>query len=288
MAMGGANLSGLKGKLRSGVKSMADQAKGLFSSGQLVKAQVIVSDGSTNLYPPVTVQFNPSEYTITRGLKLSDKKPLGKDPSATPEQVVRGESSQLSIKLYFDTVTDLYSYSLSAVGKSVSQSGLAGALKGAASKDTLKSLAKSQFLPSTSKDPATVCDALMSLVKYAHEGHTPPTVRFLWGKLDFQGRVVSSTVQYTMFAPDGTPVRAAVDLMICGEEKNLTQHTAQYPFHSPDRTKERMLSEGDQLWMMAQREYDDPAKWKVIAQANNILNPRKVESAVSLKVPSIK
>lgn len=288
MAMGGASLSGIKGKLQSGAKSLADKAKGMLSTGQLVKAQMIVKDNTTNLYPPVTVQFNPSEYTISRGLKLSSKKPLGKDPAAVKEQVVRGESARLNVKLYFDTITDLHSYSLASVGKAVSGGGLAGALKGAASKANLTALAKNQLLPASAKDPATVCDALMSLVKYAHEGHTPPTVRFLWGKLDFEGRVEHSTVQYTMFAPDGTPVRATVDLVICGEERGLTQHMAEYPFQSPDRTKERMLGAGDQLWMLAQEEYDDPGKWKVIAEANGILNPRKVESAVSLKVPSIK
>ena len=40
--------------------------------------------------------------------------------------------------------------------------------------------------------------------------------------------------------------------------------------------------------MVASREYDDPAQWKVIAEANDILNPRKLETAATLKVPSIK
>ena len=278
--MADANLSGLTQKLKTGVSSLADKAKNSLTSAQLVKAKVIVSDGTTNLYAPVTVQFNPSEYTITRSVRLSARKPLGRDPATTPEQVVRGESARLSVRLYFDTVTDLYSYSLAGAA-SVVQGGLPSA-------EQAKTLAKTQLMPGKNNDPATACDALMSLVKYAHEGHTPPTVRFLWGKLDFTGRVESSTVQYTMFAPDGTPVRAAVDLTLCGEETGLTQHQSQYPFQSPDRTKERTLAEGDRLWMLAQQEYDDPTKWKLIAEANGILNPRKVESAVSLKVPSIK
>ena len=287
MAMSGTRLSAMKSKLQSGAKTLSEKAKEKLNGGQLVKAKLIVTDGSSNLYAPVTVQFNPSEYSISRGLHLEEKKPLGQDPGTTPEQVTRGEPARLSVKLYFDTITDLYSYSLKYIGRSVSQNG-AAALKGMANPAALKSLAKNQLLPAGSQDPATVCDALMSLVKYAHEGHTPPTVRFLWGKLDFSGRVESSSVQYTMFAPDGTPVKATVDLVICGEEQGLTQHMAQYPFQSPDRTKERVLREGDQLWMLAQQEYSDPAKWRVIAGANGILNPRRVESAVSLKVPSIK
>lgn len=280
MAMSDAKSSGLTQKLKTGASSLIKKVKDSQVSAQLVKAQVIISDGTSNLYAPVTVQFNPSEYTISRSVKLSGKKPLGRDPAATPEQVVRGESARLSVRLYFDTITDLESFSLAGTAKLVKA--------GVPSAQTAKSLAQKQLLPGKNNDPATACDALMSLVKYAHEGHTPPTVRFLWGKLDFEGRVESSSVQYTMFSPDGTPVRAAVDLTLCGEESGLTQHQSQYPFQSPDRTKARTLAEGDRLWMMAQQEYDDPAKWKIIAKANKILNPRKVESAVSLKVPSIK
>ena len=62
----------------------------------------------------------------------------------------------------------------------------------------------------------------------------------------------------------------------------------QLPFESPDRTKERTLTQGDQLWMIAGQEYSDPGQWKVIAEANDILNPRKLEGAVTLKVPSIR
>ena len=59
-------------------------------------------------------------------------------------------------------------------------------------------------------------------------------------------------------------------------------------FSSPNRTKERTLTEGDPLWLMAQQEYDDPAMWRTIAEANGILNPRKISGAMRLKVPSIK
>ncbi|MEG0109903.1 MAG: hypothetical protein RR675_02205 [Oscillospiraceae bacterium] len=40
--------------------------------------------------------------------------------------------------------------------------------------------------------------------------------------------------------------------------------------------------------MMAQQEYDNPAMWKPIAKANDILNPRSLDGITALKVPSIK
>ena len=128
----------------------------------------------------------------------------------------------------------------------------------------------------------------MRLLKFNSETHQPPLVNFIWGPLDFEGRVESIHTTYTMFSSDGTPVRAKVDLRITGSERQDMNLAQQLPFESPDRTKERTLAQGDQLWMVASREYDDPAQWKVIAEANDILNPRKLETAATLKVPSIK
>ena len=68
----------------------------------------------------------------------------------------------------------------------------------------------------------------------------------------------------------------------------MFQGKHQLTFSSPDRTKERMLTEGDQLWMLAQQEYDDPAQWRAIAAANGILNPRQLAGARALKLPPIK
>lgn len=40
----------------------------------------------------------------------------------------------------------------------------------------------------------------------------PPMVLFTWGSLQFKGVIESLNVKYTMFLPDGTPVRATCDV----------------------------------------------------------------------------
>lgn len=226
----------------------------------------------------LTVQFNPSEYSISRRVSLSQRQTLGKDSVPQKSYAVSSAPSVLTVALYFDGISDLHDLSL---GGLISTAGTAGA--GAAAAMALKD----QFLPG-GKDPTNACADLMRLVKFNKETHQPPMVNFIWGPLDFEGRLESLQAHYTMFAPDGTPVRARVELRIVGEERSLVDAGAQQPFESPDRTKERTLAQGDQLWMIAGQEYDDPGKWKVIAEANGILNPRRLESAAVLKVPSIK
>ena len=100
--------------------------------------------------------------------------------------------------------------------------------------------------------------------------------------------MASSAISYTMFAKDGTPLRAKLQITIVGEETELLQSRMAHTFSSPNRTKERTLTEGDPLWLMAQQEYDNPAMWRTIAEANGILNPRRITRAMTLKVPSIK
>ncbi len=268
MAEAGSKLKGLAGKAKKKVS-------GLVNGQKLEKAKLFVYNPTGTTALPIEVQFNPSEYHISRGLILSDKHVIGRDSTPDDEQVSAGDNATLNLSLYFDTITDLHSIALKGLKSEYTTKGVKG-------------MAKDQLWRTSNDKPAIVCDQIMTLIKYAHDQHTPPKVRFVWGKLDFDGKIISSQISYTMFAPDGTPVRAKLDLTLKGEEKMFVQKSAARPLESPDRTKERVLLGEDQLWMMANEEYDDPAKWKVIAQANGILNPRKLEEAVTLKVPSIK
>lgn len=247
---------------------------------KLEKARLEIIAGSnartTTEKKTVTVQFNPSEYTIERHAHLSRRQSLGNNGSPDQGQVPAGEPARLIVPLYFDAVTEL-----PALGTSEAKSSASGA-------EGLVPLLRESATAGSKENPAAACAEIMQLVKFVRQCHQPPKVNFLWGTLDFIGVVENATAQYTMFAPGGTPVQARVQLVIVGEERAVIQQSTQQPNESPNRTKERTLAQGDQLWMIAGQEYDDPGQWKVIAEANGILNPRRLERAVVLKVPSIK
>ncbi len=56
---------------------------------------------------------------------------------------------------------------------------------------------------------------LLALAEPLPELKRPPRVRVTWGTLPaFEGVIVSVSTKYTMFLPDGTPVRATVNLTL--------------------------------------------------------------------------
>lgn len=255
------------------------------SGSGLVKAQIIyrskgsMTDGGCTY---MDVQFNPSEYSISRGLKVDKRVPSGKQGDDAGNQVASGDASVLKVSLYFDAYTDLKSASL----KKMADAGLQ-TFQGSPTA-LLKEAGKTVFAE-THSDVNERCEKFTDLVRFMCQKHAPPVIRFVWGDgLQFEGVVISSVANYTMFAPNGVPVRMKLDLEIMGEEVNNILEDESKPNESPDRTKERTMSIGDQLWMVAQDEYGDPAQWKEIARANDILNPRTVNRAMRLKVPSIR
>lgn len=48
-----------------------------------------------------------------------------------------------------------------------------------------------------------------------------------------------------------------------------------------------VVEKGDTLWDIADEEYGDPTKWEVIAEANDIENPRDLEPGTTLVIPEL-
>jgi nucleoid-associated protein YgaU len=59
------------------------------------------------------------------------------------------------------------------------------------------------------------------------------------------------------------------------------------PFGSPDTAKYKTVEEGESLWRYAADEYGDPDKWREIASANSIANPRLIKSGRMVQIPAL-
>lgn len=235
---------------------------------QKKKAHLIISKGEGTRFIKLEAQFNPSEYRIHRGLSLSRVKALGSNPTPADTRAAADNAATLSVKLHFDTASELFSLFSSKPS-----------LQG------LKTVAAYGLYNTKKFIPKDVTQALVDLVMFDADAHAPNNVRLVWGTLDFVGKVESCAVSNTMFAPDGTVLRVSVDLTIRGEEQRVI-NKKRSPFNSPDRTKERTLGMMDELWMHAEAEYSDPEMWRPIAKANNILNPRRI-SLSKISIPPI-
>lgn len=119
------------------------------------------------------------------------------------------------------------------------------------------------------------------------ELHRPPLCRLTWGLYtfeDFQWVMTSYTQNLTLFLQNGTPVRATV---VCAFRQWRSDDVEQKILNtqSPDVAKTRIVRRGETLSSIAAEEYNDPALWRPIAEANGIDNPRKIAPGLLLAIP---
>lgn len=127
---------------------------------------------------------------------------------------------------------------------------------------------------------------IVGLLDIDKDLHAPPQCKFIWGSLSFQGVLEKVSQRYTMFDRSGKPVRATLNVSFKAVQtmKEQLQHI---PRQSADRTKQRTVKQGDQLWQIAAEEYEDPALWRAIAKANDLSDPRQLEPGSLLKIPRL-
>ncbi|TMA10470.1 MAG: LysM peptidoglycan-binding domain-containing protein, partial [Deltaproteobacteria bacterium] len=129
-------------------------------------------------------------------------------------------------------------------------------------------------------------EKILDLAVVNADKHRPPKVMFAWGGFKFTGFIESLTVRYTMFLPDGKPCRATANVSM-KELLTAKEQLEKKPRNSPDHTKRRTLKTGETLALIAHEEYDDPAEWRRIADANGIMDPRDVKPGTVLTLPPI-
>jgi hypothetical protein len=206
--------------------------------------------------PAVKVQFNPTEYGLDRGAFFAELQVPG---LRTPLlQFVRGEAQTLSLELFLDG-TD----KRGALAK-------AAALVGSSPDDSVEGRLKE----------------LRKFVEIDKDLHAPPVCQFEWGKLSFVGVVTSFKEKYTLFDERGNALRARVTLALRSYEAVEVQ-LREMKKQSPDRTRVRVLREGETLAAVSAEAYGDPRLWRVIAEANGIDRPRFVRPGTALTVPAL-
>ncbi|WP_166240041.1 CIS tube protein [Paenibacillus turpanensis] len=112
----------------------------------------------------------------------------------------------------------------------------------------------------------------------------PPVCRFVWGSLDFQGVIEKVTQNFIMFLDSGIPVRAKLKVSF-RSWKDPEELMKELPPARMAQVKQRIRKQQEELWMIADQEYGDPGRWREIADANNINNPRRMETGRKITVP---
>ncbi|MDJ0703319.1 MAG: LysM peptidoglycan-binding domain-containing protein [Leptolyngbyaceae cyanobacterium MO_188.B28] len=142
-------------------------------------------------------------------------------------------------------------------------------------------------------DVASQLQAFLDTV-YTMKGkiHRSNFLRLLWGKATFVERnafdcVLSDLqINYTLFAPDGKPLRAKLSATFLGHTAPQYRN-AEMKKGSPDITHERKIMGGDTLPLMAYDIYDDPTYYLQVAKANGLVNFRRLKTNTNMRFPPV-
>ncbi|WP_172388037.1 LysM peptidoglycan-binding domain-containing protein [Streptomyces sp. MNP-20] len=116
----------------------------------------------------------------------------------------------------------------------------------------------------------------------------PPWTEFRWGSLrttTFTAIITRAEITYTLFAPNGTPLRAHCTLA-------LEELGGAIPRQNPTSggrgaVASHTVRDGDTLASIAYATYGDPAQWRQIAAYNHINNPAGLTPGQHLILPAL-
>ena len=204
-------------------------------------------DESRGLPQFITVQFNPTEYTLNKGAQIAEIGIPGLDSPLL--QFIRGQNERLTLELFFDTTA-------AGMGESA-------------------------------KDVTELTNSIYQLVKIQPKTHAPPRINFVWGEgLSFKAIVESVQQKFTLFNPLGKPLRATLSVTF-REYKSLEEQISELNPQSTDHSKQLVVSREKTLAQIAGEEYRDPGEWRRIADANpnETANVRRLVPGTVLRIP---
>jgi hypothetical protein len=206
----------------------------------------------TELKTEIPFMFNPAELTIT---KSNSWQALENKGGNAPElRFQGGQSGTLALSLTLDTTKD---------GSDVTVH----------TTKLLDLLKVDMSLPSA--DPAR------------NKGR-PPWVVFHWGNLhSFKAIVERLQIKFTYFASSGMPLRAKADLALKQYEDEAVLPLQNPTSHTPTLHSVHRLGHGETLDRIAAKHYADSTRWRLIADANNVVDPIALVPGTLLIIPAL-
>ena len=196
---------------------------------------------------PIKVQINPESYSQTLGALYTSQNPAG--TKGDSDAYNREKGAGLRLALLFDGT---------------------GAIPDSAADSVEQQIAELRRLCLT-ENPAT---------------HEPNFVVVTWGTLLFKGRLLSLDIDYTLFDPDGTPLRAKVNASF-KEYQDGKDSRAEQNQGSPDLTHVIIVKAGDTLPLMCHRIYGDGGYYPQVAAANGLDGFRALKVGMALTFPPL-
>ena len=146
------------------------------------------------------------------------------------------------------------------------------------------------YFDATLNGSPSVQDAIKTFkdVAYEYDGelHSTKYLKVLWGKFQFKCRLKTLDIDYTLFAPSGTPLRAKATVefeeYISPKELILMEND-----NSPDLTHVRTVKAGDTLPLMCHTIYRDAKYYLYVADFNGLTDFRNLEPGTKITFPPL-
>lgn len=192
-----------------------------------------------------TFQFNPKEFTVTKSAKWTGDPQAGNTQTTMP-QYGGAEPQAMNLEIFLDSETS--GGDITAEIEKLFQ----------------------------------CCTPLPQSLNQNQP--SPPLVVFGWGtKISFTAYVKKVSAKYTLFKPNGTPIRAVCTIDV---QEVPSEAERQNPTSGGDAGRRtHTVVAGDSLPSVANREYGVPGLWRAIAEANGIDDPFRLASGTSLRIP---
>ena len=194
------------------------------------------------------VQFNPTQYDIAKTVNYSET--ATKQLDLPTLSFMSGQMETLSLELFFDTTE--------------------------------------HGMGSTAKDVRELTCSFYQLTQVQPKTHAPPRIQFTWGKLSFRAVVSDLKQSFTLFNPEGIPLRAKLSVTF-KKYMTIKEQEAAINKQSPDHFKLHEVQRGETLSGIAAQEYGNPRHWRLIAEANAeaLPNPRRPDPGTMLYLPRL-
>ncbi len=211
-------------------------------------------DSFTEEAATMSVYINPSSYSRTYEIVYNDTQAQGSS-SGSPE--------------YNKTLADKVKFQLVFDGTGVVPSPTPGA--------------------SSSSDNG-ISDQIEEFLNLAFdfdgEIHSPNFIRIAWGDLIFDCRLSNLNIVYSLFRPDGTPLRAKADVTFV-EYQNQQTIAKTEAKKSPDLTRVVTVKGGDTLPLLCFQIYGSSTYYAQIAKENRLGGFRDLVPGQQLLFPPL-
>ena len=124
------------------------------------------------------------------------------------------------------------------------------------------------------------------IIEYKKDIHRPYYLKIHWGTLLFKCVLTNLDIEYKLFNPDGTPIRAIARCTFTGTvEEDLRK--ALENKQSPDVTHERIVKSGDRLSLMTHKIYNQQNHLPQVAAFNKLDGFRNIKTGTKIYFPPV-